>query len=234
MLKSVYVKFMRAIGAVLDFLGVLAWLERRSSSRWAHWLRSLFAIYDIDQLTALDVPWWTYDSIDAVEAYLAGRENTRAFEYGSGASTVWLSQRVSSLKSVEHDADWFPIVQERLAGLDNAAVSLVERDLQPAADDTYRSEKSHTSGQTFQAYASAIEREEGLFDLIVIDGRARPACLKHAVYRLAPDGMIVFDNSRRARYAHAIDASGLAKEVYTGLVPSLPYPDQTTLLRHKA
>ncbi|MBM3594816.1 MAG: hypothetical protein FJX31_03245 [Alphaproteobacteria bacterium] len=65
----------------------------------------------------------------------------------------------------------------------------------------------------------------------MIDGRARTACLDKAIERLARDGVIVFDNSHRARYRMAVAASGLRAKVTRGLVPSLPLPDQTTLLR---
>ena len=67
----------------------------------------------------------------------------------------------------------------------------------------------------------------------MIDGRAREACLARAVDRLAPGGVIVFDNVDRRRYRDAIDALGDSVEVTTtrGLTPALPYPTRTALLR---
>ena len=76
----------------------------------------------------------------------------------------------------------------------------------------------------------SIDRVDGLFDLIVIDGRCRERCLEHARLRLAPDGMIVFDNTGRTRYREAIDRSGLHRLETSGLTIGLPYPDHTTLL----
>ena len=67
-------------------------------------------------------------------------------------------------------------------------------------------------------------------DVIVIDGRAREACLAVAAPRLKLDGLIVFDNSHRARYERAISASGLRERRLPGLTPTLPYPDRTSLL----
>jgi hypothetical protein len=46
--------------------------------------------------------------------------------------------------------------------------------------------------------------------------------------------LIVFDNSRRRRYRAAITGSGLEERVLRGLVPTLPYPDQTSLLTRTA
>ena len=73
----------------------------------------------------------------------------------------------------------------------------------------------------------------GDFDVIVIDGRAREACLAKAVDRLRPDGLIVFDNVDRQRYVDAIDTLGPRVEVVMtrGLTPALPYPTRTALLR---
>ena len=82
----------------------------------------------------------------------------------------------------------------------------------------------------FASYVGAINDVPGIFDLIVIDGRARAACLEAAVGRLADDGLIVFDNSRRRRYRAAISRSGLDERYFRGLTPSLPYPEQTSLL----
>ena len=212
-------------------MGGLTWLERRSDARWAHWLRSLFAIYDIDQLVALDVPWWTYRSIDRVDAFLESRDRATVFEFGSGASTIWLAKRAHSVISIEHDPDWYPIVAERISGLGNIDLRLIAIDKAPAQDPVYLSQKEGQVGHSFQAYAESIDAADGLFDLIVIDGRVRSACLRHARPHLAEGGLIVFDNSRRDRYDQAIKSSGMKELAYSGLTPSLPYPDKTTLLQ---
>jgi len=47
---------------------------------------------------------------------------------------------------------------------------------------------------------------------------------------LAEDGVIVFDNSARRRYREAIEGCGLVEKKFRGLVPTLPYPDQTSVL----
>ena len=67
--------------------------------------------------------------------------------------------------------------------------------------------------------------------MIVIDGRAREACLSAALSALAPGGIIVYDNAGRARYRPGISASGLAVRDLRGLTPALPYPEHTALLQ---
>lgn len=234
-LKSGYVTLARGAGRLSDVTGLSAWLDRRrDKARWAHWLRSLTAIHDLDGLVALDVPWWTYDAIDEVQAFLASRPAPKVFEYGSGASTVWLARRAAEVTSVEHHRGWHGQMTEvigKVQGIAPVSLRLVEPDQNPVDDGFYRSRKAGQKGQTFRDYARAIEADpDALYDLIVIDGRARTACLSHAIDRLAPGGMIVFDNTHRARYRRAIEASGLSARVLGGLTPSLPYKDETTLI----
>jgi predicted O-methyltransferase YrrM len=92
------------------------------------------------------------------------------------------------------------------------------------------SAKSGYAGLDFSDYVAAIKHVPGTFDLVVIDGRAREACLGAALPRLAPGGVIVYDNTRRARYRRAIAAAGVTEHHFRGLTPALPYPDQTSLL----
>lgn len=229
MLKRTYVAGIRVFRPIAARIGLLSALERIApDSRGARWFRSLFAIYDIEDMATLDLPWWTFDAIEEANKFLKGRPSPRVFEYGSGASTIWLARRAASVTSIEHDKPWHAVVSKRLEAHDNATVKLIEADAEPVAG--YLSEKQGWQGRSFQRYASAIDAEPGEFDLIVVDGRARAACLGHAIGKLAPGGMILFDNSARARYRSAIAASGLKARTYRGLTACLPYPDETTLL----
>ena len=230
LVKKSYVAIAKGLGRLLRRAGLLSVLERKRHNRLVHWVLSLFAIHDVDQMIALDVPWWTYDAIARVDTFLARTPNARVFEYGSGASTVWLAKRAGHIQSVEHDAGWFDLMHDRVAPLSNVALSHIGADTVLSADPTYHSQKEGYQGQSFERYAMAIADSAVHFDLIVIDGRGRNGCLKEAQRFLAAGGMIVFDNSKRARYRRAIDASEMAAVHLSGLTPALPYPDQTSLL----
>lgn len=229
--KRGYVGLMRLMRRVVSPFGLLETPADIGKHRYRHWFQSLFAIYDTDELIRQDVPWWTYDAIARVDRFLQDRNRPVVFEYGSGASTVWLARRAHRVISVDHDAFWAEQLQPRLAGFGNVTPMLVPPDEVPDADVRYHSHKPGYRGRSFKAYVEAIDHWPGDFDLIVIDGRARPACLMKAVGRLADDGLIVFDNSHRRHYQRALSECGLVRTVTRGLVPSLPYPDQTTLLR---
>ena len=229
-MKKLYIRCVRAVGGPLRAIGLLAALERRAPrSRLATWLVSLFAIHDVDGLGRLDLPWWTFDSADQVAAHLREHAGARVFEWGSGASTLWLAARAESVHSVEHHAGWAAQLSPRLPR--NVSLRVVE----PATSATpgVPSAKLGHAGLDFAAYVAAIDDVVGTFDVVVIDGRAREACLARAVERLSPDGIIVFDNVDRRRYVKAIDSVGdrLVVTMTRGLTPALPYPTRTALLR---
>ncbi len=94
------------------------------------------------------------------------------------------------------------------------------------------SAKPGFAGLDFSSYVDAVDAEPGLFDLVVVDGRARDACFHRAVSRLAPGGLLVFDNVDRERYRAAIAASPVPVSVEwtRGLTPALPYPTRTALV----
>lgn len=229
-LKSAYVGTVRVATAGARATGLLQLLERHSANRTARWARSLFAIYDIDDMVGLDLPWWTFDAIDQVDDFLRKRGGARVFEYGSGASTIWLGKRAGEVVSIEHDDTWFPVVQSKLPNTANVRHRLVPADPVRQDDGRYGSTKPGWSDRSFRSYVHAIDDETGDFDVIVIDGRGRVACLEHAASRLATGGMIVFDNSNRPPYRAAIERSGLRYRELSGLAACLPYPDATTLL----
>jgi len=227
--KRAYVAVMHGAGRALTAAHALPAEPPARSSRTRHWLWSLTHVYDVPALSAMDVPWWTYDAIDAVDDWLAGRERTRVFEYGSGASSLWLARRATSVHSVEHDAGFARWMAPAFAEHPNLTVEVVEP--VPSAAPAVPSGKEGQRGLDFAPYVATIDRVGGEFDLVVVDGRAREACLARAVEHLAPGGLVVLDNSRRSRYRDAVARSGLVERRTTGLTPTLPYPEQTSLLR---
>lgn len=220
----------RATRQVLEAVGVLAALERwAAKSRVALWLRSLFSLYDVRDFVRLDLPWWTLDSMSLVDQFLTNRPGARVFEWGSGASTMWLEKRAAQVISVEYDSEWAKMMRPMIG----SSTTLLEVPATPSPTPEVPSQMWGHKDLDYRDYVAAIDHVDGEFDLIVIDGRARSACLVHAMQRLSPDGLIVFDNTNRERYRPALDlvADQLEQTVTTGLTPSLPWSTETTLLR---
>lgn len=182
---------------------------------WRRWAASLLAIYDTERMVKLDLPWWNVEATREVESFLKARPGARVFEWGAGASTVWLARRTGDVISVEHDSDWLGKFQAQTK--DHHNVALLHRAI---------------DGDDADAYVNAIDEFDGQFDLIVVDGRQRVRCLEKATSRLAPHGRILFDDSGRARYRGGIGACGLTEDHHHGRSFCVPYPDHTSLLRH--
>jgi predicted O-methyltransferase YrrM len=198
--------------------------------RLRHWSYSLTRVHDPIALAQLDVPWWTYRAIDEVHRWIAAQPRpVKVFEYGSGASTHWLSRRADEVHSVEHHRAFGEAIRSALPNRANVDLQIVEA--VPTPWPVIGSAKEGHHGLDFANYVAAIDNVGGEFDLIVIDGRARTACLAQALPRLHRDGIIVFDNSLRRRYRPAIRAAAVVERRLAGLTPTLPYPEQTSLLR---
>ncbi|MEM6827211.1 MAG: class I SAM-dependent methyltransferase [Pseudomonadota bacterium] len=214
MIKRTYVEAMQGLGKVEP----LAMISRNANDNdpygWRRWFASLFAIYETDRMIELDLPWWNVEATREIEAFLAARPEARVFEYGSGASTVWLARRAHEVITVEHDGDWLRKFERQTRGFDH--VNLLHRSIENSPE----------------AYVNAIDEFEGDFDLIVVDGRHRNACLERSAPRLKADGIVLYDDSGRSRYRSAIEGIDLVETQHYGRSYCVPYPDYTSLLRH--
>ncbi len=227
--KSAYVALMRRLRTVAPGIASGPPPPLTRTTRLRHWAASLTRIHDLSGMVELRVPWWTYEAIAAIDDWMLERSGPlRVFEYGSGASTVWLAQRAEEVVSVEHDPDFIQVIRQAVAEFNH--VTLEYRPPRRTPQPLVPSRRHGNRGLDFADYVATLEEQGGEFDVIVIDGRARESCLAAAARHLAPNGVIVFDNSRRRRYRRAIEASGLREVTLRGLTPALPYPDQTSLL----
>jgi predicted O-methyltransferase YrrM len=235
-MKRIYVGIIRIVRSVAGTIGVIYILDKwAKKSKLGLWVRSLLSIYDLSDLAALDLPWWTFESKEIVEKFLQTRPNSRVFEFGSGASTLWLARRATEVISVEHDPNWAQKVNENLPS--NANVILVSAQAISPKQTPVLSRKKGYENLDFTNYVMTINRHakrEG-FDLIVIDGRAREQCFERALNFLSDGGLIVFDNVDRSRYLAVLERlkSTLDVTVTRGLTPTLPYPNRTALIRKR-
>jgi hypothetical protein len=210
--------------------GLLDKLERSESPRARH-VRTLFSIFDAEEMVRMDLAWWSYPAMQRVDEFLADRPGARIFEYGAGASTLWLAKRAAQIDSVEHDVQWAESVKEMLTdGPGNAKLHVVPPTV-ATADTTVRSGRVGHTDLDFANYVSTIDEVGGPFDLIVVDGRARVDAFRRALDHLADDGVVVFDNIKRKRYWDVLSAMpGLRIELLKGGTPTLPYPTTTGLI----
>lgn len=130
-------------------------------------------------------PFFVHEAILKLEELI--QPGWRVFEWGSGASTLWLGadMMVRHAVSVEHDREWYEKTRVELGRYFVADVELVHADL----------------GGPYEKYIKSYPL--GHFDLILVDGRNRADCLKYAPPHLKPGGLLVLDDSQR--YQAALD-----------------------------
>jgi hypothetical protein len=168
--------------------------------RWyKHWRSSLEEGRDSfgDEL-----PWMAYEAIDWLRSFL--ESDMRVFEWGAGGSTLFFAKRVHSVVAVEHDPKWFSVVSQHLVHhcINNVSLVFCQPERAGAFDEAYSSSDERYRELSFQRYAETIDAyPDHAFDLVVVDGRARPGCMKHARTKVRPGGYLLLDNSDREQYA---------------------------------
>jgi hypothetical protein len=176
---------------------------------------SLSAAADFSAWRPIDdqMPWVTFRAQRFLEGFL--RPDHKVFEYGSGGSTLFFARRVAKLVSVEHDPSWYDLVADKLKGIKEGEVEyhlrpptpapVSSRD--PAGLTSFASGDPRYLDVSFADYCTAIrEYPNRYFDVVMVDGRARPSCVREAVDKIVEGGTLVLDNSDRERYhlAHSL------------------------------
>ncbi len=151
------------------------------------------------------IPWMTFSAIDFLKK--VSHSEMHIFEYGSGGSTFFWALRVKHITSVEHDKSWFEKIKMELAGQKITNVDYVLREPYSISDfgkkqfqiaSDYISGDPGHNGKSFEAYAKTIDSfPDENFDVVVVDGRARPSCILHSLKKIKRGGYLVVDNSER-------------------------------------
>lgn len=102
-------------------------------------------------------------------------ETPRYFEFGSGGSTVWACQAGLTVHGVESDAAWVNGLKRRLG----TPCRVRAVDIGPTKEWGFP--VSNASRDRFPAYSEAIHEHDQAFDLILVDGRFRVACVLNAI-----------------------------------------------------
>ena len=172
------------------------------------WIRAYMEKKPLDQ-DGNPLPWNTYGYIDFIKERLPAESHV--FEYGAGFSTMFYQNRVAKVTSVEHDKVWYELLKPQLK--DNVDFEFQEL--------VYGGE-----------YCQATLKKGEKYDLIVVDGRDRVACMRHAPKALSENGVIVLDDSFRERYQEGIDyllAQGFKHLHFAGLKPGSRDMHRTTI-----
>lgn len=180
-----------------------------------------------DYLLQSASPWITFGAIDFLERFM--KPGHRVFEYGSGGSTLFWLRWTDQVTSVEHDQGWHEMMRKRLeqsGSIDYRLVIPVEEPdrthSDPANPEHYASDDPPWRGKSFREYASQIDGfPGGHFDVVLVDGRARPSCMLHAISKIRHGGLLVLDNAERSYYLSRIadQLAGFERHRFAGPGP---------------
>jgi len=185
------------------------------------------------------IPWITFSATKFLEHTLT--KEMVVYEFGSGGSTLFLAKRVKQVYSVEHDKTWFLTVSDAIKnkGYSNWSGRVLEPayegeylEKSPSDPDAYVSGSPDFKGYSFKNYVESIDDfSDGYFDLVLIDGRARPSCFKHAVSKVRVGGYIMWDNTERLYYLEDIQnlQRGLLRVDLPGPGPYVAFFTQTSI-----
>lgn len=167
-------------------------------------------IFRVNSKSTIDyqIPWMSFAAIDFLKKWL--KKEMLVFEYGSGGSSFFIAERVKQLYSVDHDEEWHKKVNEliNLKNINNVEYFFYKPEaiVSPTEDtcgnpDNYLSCMGEFKDLNFETYVKSIDKfPDDYFDLIIVDGRARPSCIKHAMNKVKTGGVLLLDNADRTYY----------------------------------
>ncbi|NCU05218.1 MAG: hypothetical protein GXC73_14660 [Chitinophagaceae bacterium] len=184
-----------------------------------------------DDFLKHEIPWMCFGVVDYLGQWLT--KKMLVFEYGSGGSTLYLSKRVKRLHSVEYDLNWYNHVNSilSLATIDGITYQFILPEKVEATEqekcgkpEAYLSCMGAYKGLRFQQFVQSIESyPTDYFDLVIVDGRARPSCIQHAIPKIKQGGILLVDNADRAYYLKPFpelsDHSKWEEKSFTGHTP---------------
>lgn len=166
---------------------------------WFKAFRTKTAIDNIGQ----PIPWVTYPFIDFISERLNSDMNI--FEFGSGNSALYYSQKVDSITSVKHNQAWY----NKISKITPSNVTLIYKVLIENNE-----------------YSKCLKDREMIYDIIIVDGVDRNNCIFNSVNFLNNNGVFVLDDSERDEYKEAtsfLSSKNFKRLDFWGMAPGILY-----------
>jgi hypothetical protein len=187
------------------------------------------------------MPWLSFGAIEYLKKII--EPDMQVFEYGSGGSTLFWASRVRQVFSIEHDKAWFDKLQDHFTRneIKNVKYEFIAAEVdhrnvprQYGNPNDYVSADENFTGKSFELYAKRIdEYPNEYFDIVIVDGRARPSCILHAITKVKRGGYLIVDNSERDYYfsSFSFNKSDWKKIEFLGPVPYVFHFSKTTIIK---
>jgi len=159
-------------------------------------------------------PWMKPEEIELIKNYLFTADKT-VLEWGSGGSTVAFSPFSKLWYSIEHNSQWFEKVKKETEDLKNVRLHYVPPEI--------ISPKRPSKYEDWESYIEFPRILNKKFDVILIDGRARPECAIEAKRHIKKDGVVIihdFYDKYRPHYKIVLEHYDIVDQITTrpGLV----------------
>jgi precorrin-6B methylase 2 len=180
-------------------------LKHRGGLKDDGWFRSVMANAPVDA-AGNPLPWISYAARHFLEKRV--RNDMTVFEFGSGYSTLWWAGRARKVVACESNEGWCTEIQRRAPA--NTEILLAKE----------------------EEYPSVILKQPGTFDVIVIDGGDRVACVPAALDRLSERGVIIWDDTERTVYQPGFDLlrqRGFSRIEFAGMGPVTNVAKETSV-----
>ncbi len=133
------------------------------------------------------------DERNLVSKYLG--YNKTMLEWGAGGSTLFFSKYVKKYISIEHDEGWYNEVKAKIG--DNVELHHVPNNLPRTIP---------TDPVQFEDYINYVDVLNKKFDLVLVDGRARPQCAEKVIPYLTDDAVVfIHDFWERPEYSWVLN-----------------------------
>jgi len=146
-----------------------------------------------------------HDAVTWLQNYI--KPSMIAFEYGSGDSTIYFNKFVKSLVSIEHIAEKFYVLKDKIHK-SNFNYELIPpiKDPKPFPYShlSYGSTDSDYLHYSFKNYVNHINNyPDRLFDIVLINGRSRASCIMTTIPKIKRGGILILNDSERYVYQDA-------------------------------
>ena len=144
-------------------------------------------------------PWMRYREIDVIREVLRNLRPMSCLEWGAGRSTLHfppMLQADASWIAIEHDGEWARKIRNSQSAR-NVQVYHVAPNRFPWTD-----EDQDGGGEDLGDYVE-FPRKFGPYDFILVDGRARVACIEEAFDLVQPHGVVLLHDANRPYYHRA-------------------------------
>lgn len=149
----------------------------------------------------LNRPMMRYREIDLISELIEKLNPVRVLEWGSGYSTLYFPKKLSkeaNWLAIEHNEPWSSRINNKNKN-PNVEIIWIEPENSMWNDEyndgTYDDLKSYIEYPT----------QKGTYDLIIVDGRARKACIIKAKEILNENGILIIHDANREWYHRELE-----------------------------